>query len=152
MDNIKIIANNKKARYEYFIEDTYEAGIVLVGTEVKSLRQGKINFMDSYAIIREEEAFISGMHISPYDKGNTNNVDSDRERKLLLHKSEIRKLIGKIQQKGYSLIPTKIYFSRSKVKIEIALAKGKKMHDKREAIAKRDAKRQMDIRVKEFKR
>jgi len=151
MDNIKIIANNKKARHEYFIEDTFEAGMVLVGTEVKSLRQGKVNFMDSYAIIKKEEVYISGMHISPYEHGNINNVESDRDRKLLLHKSEIRKLIGKIQQKGYSLIPTKIYFKKSKVKIEIALAKGKKLYDKRQDLAKKDAKRQMEIRVKQFR-
>lgn len=152
MEDVKIIANNKKARYEYFIEDTFEAGMVLVGTEVKSIRQGNVNFRDCYAMVKEEEVYIIGLHISPYDKGNINNVESDRDRKLLLHKSEIRKLIGKIQQKGFSLIPTKLYFRRNKVKIEIALAKGKKMYDKRDAIAKRDAKRQIDIKLKDFKR
>ncbi len=152
MEDVKIIANNKKARYEYFIEDTFEAGMVLVGTEVKSIRQGNVNFRDCYAMIKHEEVYIIGLHISPYEKGNINNVESDRDRKLLLHKSEIRKLIGKIQQKGYSLIPTKLYFRRSKVKIEIALAKGKKMYDKRDDIAKRDAKRQIDIKLKDFKR
>jgi len=151
MESIKIIATNKKARYEYFIEETYECGIELVGTEVKSLRAGNVNFRDSYAIIKGGQVYISQLHISPYEKGNINNVDSDRDRRLLLHKSEIRKLIGKIQQKGFSLIPTKIYFRGNKVKLEIALAKGKKLYDKRQDIAKRDAKRQMDIKVKDFK-
>jgi len=151
MESIKIIATNKKARYEYFLEETYECGIALVGTEVKSLRAGNVNFRDSYALIKSGEVYISQLHISPYEKGNINNVDSDRDRKLLLHKSEIRKLIGKIQQKGFSLIPTKIYFRGNKVKLEIALAKGKKLYDKRQDIAKKDARRQMDIKVKDFK-
>lgn len=152
MEEIKVIANNKKAWHEYFIEETYEAGIVLSGTEVKSVRAGQVNFRDCYAAITSNEMFIYGLFISPYEKGNINNVDSNRDRKLLLHKSEIRKLIGKIQQKGFSLVPTKIYFKRNKVKIEIALAKGKKLYDKREDLAKKDAMRHIDMKLKDFNR
>ena len=150
MEGIKLIAPNKKARHEYFLEESFEAGISLAGTEVKSLRAGSVNFRDSYAIIRNAEIFIVGLYISPYDKGNINNKDPERERKLLLHKAEIRKLIGKTEQKGYSIIPTKIYFKRNKVKLEIALAKGKKLYDKRSSIAERDAQREIDKKIKSF--
>ena len=139
----KIIANNKKARHEYFIEDTMEAGLVLKGTEVKSIRQGKVNIKESYIVIEDGEAFVTGMHISPYEQGNIHNVDPVRKRKLLLHKSEIRKLIGEMTIKGYTLIPLQVYLKDGKVKLEIAVAKGKKLYDKRQDIAKKDADRRI---------
>lgn len=148
-NNIKVIAQNKKARHDYFIEETYEAGIELFGTEVKSIRQGKINLKDSYASIDNGEVIVKGMHISPYEKGNIFNKDPLRHRKLLLHKKEINKLIGATQQKGYSLIPLKVYFKGSLVKVELALAKGKKLYDKRADMAERDAKRQIERRLKD---
>jgi len=146
---IKVIAQNKKARHDYFIEQTLEAGIVLSGTEVKSIRQGKVNLKDSYASIVDGEVIISGMHISPYEQGNIFNKDPIRDRKLLLHKYEIRKLIGYIQQKGLTLVPIQLYFKKGKVKVEIGVAKGKKLHDKRDDIAARDAKREIDRKLKE---
>ncbi len=152
MEGIKLIAQNRKARHDYFLEEDFEAGISLAGTEVKSLRAGNVNFRDSYAVIRNEEVFIVGLYIAPYDKGNINNQDPERDRKLLLHKSEIRKLIGKTEQKGYSIIPTKIYFKRNKVKLVIALGKGKKLYDKRHSIAERDAQREIDKKMKSFNR
>ncbi|MBE7053976.1 MAG: SsrA-binding protein SmpB [Ruminococcaceae bacterium] len=152
MDSIKNIAQNKKARHDYFIEETYECGIELVGTEVKSLREGKVNLKDSYASITDGEVFVKNMHISPYEKGNIFNKDPLRERKLLLHKREILKLIGKIKEKGYSLIPLSLYFKNSKVKLELALARGKKLYDKRDDIAKKDANREIDRRMKESAR
>lgn len=139
----RLIAQNKKARYEYFIEDTYEAGLELFGTEVKAIRAGMANIKESHAVIRDGEVFIYNMHIGPYEQGNINNKDPLRARKLLLHKSEIRKLIGLKQQLGYTLVPLKLYFSGSKVKLEIALAKGKKNYDKRHDIASKDATRRM---------
>lgn len=142
---IKIIAQNKKARHDYFIEDTFEAGIELFGTEVKSIRQGSVNLKDSYAgIDKNAEVFVHGMHISPYEKGNIFNKDPLRVRKLLLHKYEIRKLIGTTAQMGYSLIPLSVYLKNSKVKMELALCRGKKLYDKRADMAKRDAKRDID--------
>jgi len=140
----KIIANNKKARYEYFIEDTFEAGLVLKGTEVKSIRMGKVNIKESYADIKNGEVFISGMHISPYEKGNIQNVDPIRERKLLLNKREISKLIGYTTQDGFTLIPLNIYLNeKGLIKIELAVGKGKKLHDKRQTIAKRDSEKRI---------
>ncbi|RKD29127.1 SsrA-binding protein SmpB [Thermohalobacter berrensis] len=141
--NKRIIARNKKARHDYFIEETIEAGIVLKGTEVKSIRQGKVNLKDSYAMVEDGEVFLNNMHISPYEQGNIYNVDPLRKRKLLLHKREINKLIGYTTQKGYSLIPLSVYFKNGKVKIELAIAKGKKIYDKRQDIAKKDAERRM---------
>lgn len=141
--NKKIIANNKKARHEYFIEDTIEAGIALKGTEVKSIRQGKVSIKESHASIDDGEVFINAMHISPYEQGNIYNVDPLRKRKLLLHKREIMKLHAGIQQQGYTLVPLKVYIRNGKVKLELALAKGKKIYDKRETIAKKDAERRM---------
>lgn len=141
MSEIKVIADNRKARHDYFIEDTMEAGIVLVGTEVKSLRLGRVNLRDSFARIENGEVFLHGLHISPYEQGNRFNHDPLRPRKLLLHKREIRRLIGKTKEEGYTLVPTRLYFSRGKCKVELALAKGKKLHDKRESIARRDAQR-----------
>jgi len=152
VEGTKLIAQNRKARHDYFLEDEFEAGISLAGTEVKSLRAGNVNFRDSYAVIRNEEVFIVGLYISPYEQGNINNKDPERDRKLLLHKAEIRKLIGKTEQKGYSIIPTKIYFKRNKVKLEIALGKGKKLYDKRHSIAERDAQRAIDQKMKSFNR
>lgn len=143
-ENIKNIAQNKKARHDYFIEETYEAGIELFGTEVKSIRQGKVNLKDSYAGIHQGEVYVYNMHISPYEKGNIFNKDPMRTRKLLLNRYEINKLIGYIQQKGYTLVPLSVYLKGSLVKIQLAVAKGKQLHDKRQAIAERDAKREME--------
>lgn len=142
-ENTKNVASNKKAYHEYFIEDKYEAGIVLVGTEVKSIRQGKVNLKDSYVNIKDGEAYVYNLHISPYEKGNIYNVDPLRPRKLLLNKREIRKLIGLVTLKGYALIPLSLYLKNGLVKMELAVAKGKKLHDKREDIAKKDAERRM---------
>ncbi|MBR3833506.1 MAG: SsrA-binding protein SmpB [Lachnospiraceae bacterium] len=140
----KLIANNKKAYHDYFIEDTYEAGIALAGTEVKSLRMGKCSIKESFIRVEDEEVFVYQMHISPYEKGNIFNKDPLRVRKLLLHKSEIRKLIGHQKMKGYTLIPLKVYFKDSLVKVEIGLARGKKLYDKRDDIAKKDVKREAE--------
>ena len=148
-DNIKIISQNKKARHDYFIIEEIEAGIELYGTEVKSVRMGKVNLTGAYASIDKQEVFIKGMNISPYEQGNIFNRDPLREKKLLLHKNEIRKLIGQIQQQGYSLIPLKVYLKGSLVKVTLAVVKGKKLYDKREDIAKRDAKRDMDRAFKD---
>ena len=142
----KLLTENRKARHEYFIEDTYECGLALIGTEVKSIRMGKVNIKDSYARIKDGEAFVIGMHVSPYEKGNIFNRDPFRERKLLLHKREIRKLLSLSQADGYSLIPLRLYLKDGKVKLELAVAKGKKLYDKRHDIAERDAKRAMDRR------
>ena len=149
-NNIKIIAQNKKATHDYFVLDTYECGISLAGTEVKSVRAGNVNLKDSYASIKGGEVFILGMHISPYEKGNIFNKDPLRDRKLLLHKYEINKLTGKLKEDGLSLIPLKIYLKGSKVKLELALAKGKKLYDKRQSIAEHDAKRNIDRKIKEY--
>ncbi|MGO3752074.1 MAG: SsrA-binding protein SmpB [Peptoniphilaceae bacterium] len=143
------IATNRKARHEYFIEETMEAGIELKGTEVKSLRGGKANISDSYAEIEDGEIFLENMHISPYEQGNIYNVDPLRKRKLLLHKSEIRKLDKDITLKGYTLIPLKVYLTRGKVKVELALARGKKLYDKRQSLAKKDANRKIEQAMKE---
>lgn len=144
MSGIKVVANNKKARHDYFIEDTYEAGIVLTGTEIKSIRQGKVNIKESYAKIEDGELIIYGMHISPYDHGNRFNVDPLRERKLLLHKREIQKLIGYTTLKGLTLVPLRMYINeKGRAKLELAVAHGKKDYDKRNTIAKRDADRRM---------
>ncbi len=148
----KTIAQNKKARHDYFIEQTFEAGIVLSGTEVKSIRQGKVTIKESYAIIKGGEVFIFGMHVSPYEQGNIFNKDPLRDRKLLLHKFEINKLIGSIQQKGMSLVPIELYFRHGKVKLELGLGKGKKLYDKREDLAKKDAMREIDRKMKESNR
>lgn len=140
----RLIANNKKAYHDYFIEETYEAGIALHGTEVKSLRMGKCSIKESFVRIENEEVYIYGMHISPYEKGNIFNRDPLRVKKLLLHKREIRKMKGKIAEKGYTLVPLKVYFNRSLVKVEIGLAKGKKLYDKRQDIAKKDQRREAE--------
>ncbi|MBR1568499.1 MAG: SsrA-binding protein SmpB [Lachnospiraceae bacterium] len=144
----RMIANNKKAYHDYFIEDTYEAGIELVGTEVKSLRLGQCSIKESFVSIDHGEVYIYRMNIPPYEKGNIFNRDPLRVRRLLLHKSEIRKLIGQSAEKGYTIVPTKVYFKDSRVKVEIALARGKKLYDKRQDIAKKDQRREAE---KEFK-
>lgn len=148
-EGIKSVAQNRKARHDYFIEQTLEAGIVLSGTEVKSIRLGKVNLKDSYVEIKNGEAILNGMHISPYEQGNIFNREPERDRKLLLHKAEIIKLLGYVQQKGLALIPLQVYFKRGKVKIELGVARGKKLHDKREDIAARDAKREIERSIKE---
>lgn len=142
-DTVKMIAKNKKARHDYFIEDTYECGIVLSGTEVKSIRQGKVSLKESYADVKDGEVYVYQMNITPYEQGNIFNKDPLRPRKLLLHKQQIRKLIGLKQREGYTLVPLSLYFSGSRVKIELALAKGKKLYDKRHSIAERDANRRI---------
>lgn len=149
---MKLIANNKKAYHDYFILETYEAGIALHGTEVKSLRMGKCSIKEAFIRVENEEVYVYGMHISPYEKGNIFNKDPLRVRKLLLHKSEIRKLLGKTKEKGMTLVPLKVYFKDSLVKVEIGLAKGKKIYDKRQDIAKKDQQReaQRDFKVRNF--
>ena len=146
----KIISDNRRARHEYSIEDDYEAGMVLAGTEVKALRNGQVNLSDSYAKIVRGEIFVYQMHISPYKFAYYDNHDPLRPRKLLLHNYEIKKLVGKINEKGYSLIPLSLYFSNGKVKMKLGLAKGKKIYDKRHSIKERDAKREMD-RIKKIR-
>ena len=147
-ESIKLIAQNKKAYHDYFILETYQAGVVLTGTEVKSLRAGRCNLKDSYIKIENSEAFIRGMHISPYDMGNIFNHDPLADRKLLLHKSEINKLLGAISTQGLTLVPLKLYFKGSLVKVDIGVAKGKKLYDKRQDIAKKDQQREA---AKDFK-
>jgi SsrA-binding protein len=137
----KLICNNKKAYHDYFIEEKFEAGMVLKGTEVKSLRMGKANLNDSFAMVKEGEAFLHNLHISPYDFGNRENHDPDRMRKLLLHKKEIVKLFSKVREQGYSIVPLRLYFKEGLVKVEMGLAKGKKLYDKREDMKEKDSKR-----------
>jgi SsrA-binding protein len=150
-DHIKIIAENRKARHEYFIEDQFEAGISLKGTEVKSLRQGRANLKDAYARIKKGEVYVHQMHISPYPFAYYDNHDPLRPRKLLLHKYEIKKLYGKVNERGYALIPLRLYFREGKVKLLLALAKGKRKHDKRETIRRRDEQRDLERQRKEYK-
>ncbi len=146
----KLIAQNKKAFHDYFVEDNYEAGIVLVGCEVKSIRLGAINLRDSFVIIKNGEAFLLGAHISPYKMGSYNNVDPRRTRKLLLNRSEINKLRGRVEQKGYTLIPLKVYFKDALVKVQIGLCKGKELHDKRQAIKEKENDRNLRRVMKEY--
>lgn len=148
----KQVAANKKAWHDYFVEDKYEAGVELFGTEVKSIRQGTISLKDSYCIFKDGEIFVKGMHISPYEKGNIFNKDPLREKKLLMHKREIMYLFGKTKQDGFSLIPLAVYFRGSLVKVEIGLCKGKKLHDKRDSLAAKDAKREMARAMKNDRR
>ncbi len=147
-ETMKLVANNKKAYHDYFIEEKYECGIALHGTEVKSLRMGKCSIKEAFIRIENGEVFVYGMHISPYEKGNIFNKDPLRVKKLLMHRQEIRKLLGKIKEKGYTLVPLQVYFSRGKAKAEIGLARGKKLYDKREDIAKKDARREAERAVK----
>ncbi|GAB4278311.1 MAG: SsrA-binding protein SmpB [Deferrisomatales bacterium] len=143
-EGVKVACTNKKARRDYHIEETLEAGLVLRGSEVKSLREGKANLTDAYASVRDGEVWLTGLHISPYSHARMEEQDPTRERKLLLHAQEIRRLIGKIQQKGYTLIPLRIYFRRGYAKVELGLGKGKKLYDKREDLKKADARREME--------
>jgi len=144
----KLIANNKKAYHDYFIDETYEAGVALHGTEVKSMRMGKCSIKESFIRIENGEVFVYGMHVSPYEKGNIFNKDPLRVKKLLMHKYEINKLAGKISEKGYTLVPLQVYFKEGKVKVEVGLARGKKLYDKRQDIAKKDQRREAE---REFK-
>jgi len=145
----KIIAQNKKAWHDYFVDEKYEAGIALFGTEVKSIRAGAVNLKDSYCSIKNGELFVVGMHISPYEKGNIFNRDPLRDKKLLMHKKEIMKLGGLVTQKGYTLVPLSLYFSGKNVKVELGLCRGKKLYDKRDSAAKAEASREMDRRVRD---
>ncbi len=147
-EEMKLVANNKKAYHDYFIEEKYEAGLVLHGTEVKSLRMGKCSIKEAFIRIEDGEVYAYGMHISPYEKGNIFNKDPLRAKKLLLHKQQIRKLIGSIAEKGYTLVPLQVYFRDGKAKIEIGLAKGKKLYDKRQDIAKKDQRREVEKEMK----
>lgn len=149
---MKIITENRKARHDYTIEESFEAGIALKGTEVKSLRAGKANLKDSFAIIENGELYLHGMHISPYEQGNIFNVEPMRPRKLLMHKKEIMRLLGKTKEQGLTLVPLKAYFKKDKIKIELALAKGKKLYDKRDAAAEKSAKREIEKAMKEHSR
>ena len=146
---IKIAAQNRKAFHDYFVEDKYEAGIELFGTEVKSVRAGTLNLKDAYCTVKDGELFVQGMHISPYEKGNIFNKDPVRTRRLLMHKREIRKLHALIKQDGYTLVPLSVYFKDARVKLEVGLCKGKKNYDKRDSMAKRDAQREMDRAMKQ---
>lgn len=147
-EGVKIIANNKKARFDYFIEDTYEAGIVLHGTEVKSMRMGKCSIKESFIRVENGEVYVYGMHISPYEKGNIFNKDPLRVKKLLMHSYEINKIVGQVQQKGYTLVPLTVYLKKGLMKMEVGLARGKKLYDKRDDIAKKDQRREAE---KDFK-
>ncbi|MCI7790846.1 MAG: SsrA-binding protein SmpB [Lachnospiraceae bacterium] len=147
-ETMKLVANNKKAYHDYFIEEKYECGIALHGTEVKSMRMGKCSIKEAFVRIENGEVYVYGMHVSPYEKGNIFNKDPLRAKKLLLHKQEINKLIGKIKEKGYTLVPLQVYFHNGKAKVEIGLAKGKKLYDKRDDIAKKDQRRETE---REFK-
>ncbi|MFP5526882.1 SsrA-binding protein SmpB [Peptococcus simiae] len=149
---VKVIADNRKARHDYYIEESIEAGIVLKGTEVKSIRAGRVNLKDAYASISQGEIFIEGMHISPYEHGNINNVDPLRKRKLLLHKRQILKLEQKIKEKGLTLVPLKIYFNNANVKVDLAVARGKKLYDKRAVAAEKSARRDIDRALKSRQR
>jgi SsrA-binding protein len=147
-EGIKLLATNKKARHDFFIEDTYEAGIALTGTEVKSMRQSRTNIRDAYVLIRDAEAFVYNMHISPYEKGNIFNTDPLRTRKLLLHKKEITKLLGLTAQKGFTLTVLSVYLKRGNVKLELGLAQGKKLYDKRQDLKEKDVKKDIERRLK----
>ena len=148
-EKVKVVAKNSKAYHDYFIEEKYEAGIELAGTEVKSIRQGHVNLKDSFCLIKDGEMSVIGMHISPYEKGNIFNKDPLRQRRLLMHKREILKLYGTLKQEGLTLIPLSLYFKNGRVKVELGLCKGKKLYDKRDDLAKRDAKRTIDRALKE---
>ena len=151
-EGIRPIASNRKAFHDYFVEERFETGIVLHGTEVKSLRAGTVNLKEAFCHVKDGELFVQSMHISPYEKGNIFNKDPLRPKKLLMHKREIARLFGKVKQDGYALIPLSLYFKGSLVKVELGLCKGKKLHDKRESLAQKDARREMDRSIKEHNR
>ena len=148
-ENIKVISRNRKARRDFFIEETYEAGIKLKGTEIKSIRQGRVNFKDSFALVEDGEIYLYNMHISPYEQGNRANHDPERKRKLLMHKNQIKRLLGATRRKGYTLIPLSMYLKGNLAKVELALAEGKEKHDKREDIKKREHQREMERALKD---
>ena len=148
-DEFKVLATNRKAYHDYFVEEAYEAGIALTGTEIKSVRAGAVNLRDAYATVREGELLLHNVHISPYEQGNRFNVDPYRTRKLLMHRKEINRLMGRVKEKGLTLVPLKMYLKKNRAKIEIALVKGKREYDKRESISKRDANREMERAIKE---
>ena len=148
----KIITQNRKAYHDYFVDEKYEAGIALFGTEVKSIRNGSVNLKDSYCSVKDGELYVIGMHVSPYEKGNIFNREPRRERKLLMHKREIMKINGMLTQKGYTLVPLSLYFSGKNVKVELGLCRGKKLYDKRDTIAKKEVNREIDRKMKEFNR
>jgi len=147
-DDFKVLATNRKAYHDYFIVETYEAGLALTGTEIKSVRAGAVNLRDSYAQVRDGEVWLQNAHISPYEQGNRFNVDPYRTRRLLLHRKEINRLMGRAQEKGLTIVPLRLYLKKNRAKIELALVKGKKQYDKREAISQRDAKREMERALK----
>ena len=149
VENVKVLATNRKAYHDYHIEETQEAGVVLTGTEIKSVRAGSVNLRDSYAQVRNGELWLSNVHIAPYEPASKQNVDPYRDRKLLMHRKEILRLFGRVQEKGLTLIPLRMYLNKNRAKVEIALARGKKQYDKREAIAKRDSAREIERAVKE---
>lgn len=151
-ESVKIVAKNSKAYHDYFIEEKYETGIELAGTEVKSIRLGNVNLKDSFCLVKDGEISVLGMHISPYEKGNIFNKDPRRTRRLLMHKREINRLQAYVQRDGYALVPLSVYFKNARVKVEVGLCKGKKNYDKRDAMARRDAKRDMDRAVKSYNR
>jgi SsrA-binding protein len=152
VEDIKVVATNRKAYHDYHIEETHEAGIVLTGTEIKSVRAGSVNLKDSYAVVREGEAWLLNVHISPYDPASRQNVDPDRTRKLLLHRGEISRLMGRAQEKGMTIIPLRMYLKQNRAKVELALVRGKRQYDKREAIAKRDTDREVQRALKDRER
>lgn len=147
-ENIKVVATNRKAYHDYHIEETHEAGVVLTGTEIKSVRAGRINLRDSYALVKDGEVLLLNAHISPYEQGNRFNVDPDRTRKLLLHRREINRLMGRVREKGLTIIPLRMYLKKNHAKIELALVRGKRQFDKRETISKRDADREIQRELK----
>ena len=151
-ESVKVVAKNSKAYHDYFIEEKYDAGIELAGTEVKSIRQGHVNLKDSFCIVKDGQMMVHGMHVSPYEKGNIFNRDPLRARRLLMHKKEILRLYGKVKQDGYALVPLSIYFKGPRIKLEVGLCKGKKLYDKRDAAAARDAKREMERHMKDRSR
>lgn len=149
-EEIRIVATNRKAYHDYHVEETHEAGLVLTGTEIKSVRAGSVNLKDSYAVVKDGEVWLLNVHISPYDPASRQNVDPDRTRKLLLHKGEINRLMGRAQEKGLTIIPLKMYLKKNRAKVEVALVRGKRQYDKREAIAKRDTDREIQRGLKEL--
>ena len=150
-DGVKIVATNRKAFHDYHIVETIEAGIVLTGTEIKSVREGKVNLRDGYATVRKGEVWLINVHIAPYSHGNRDNHEPRRERKLLLHRREINRLIGKVNERGWTIVPLRMYLRRNKAKVELALVRGKRLHDKREAIARRDVDRDLRRALKEYR-
>lgn len=148
-DELKVLATNRKAFHDYFVEETYEAGIALTGTEIKSVRAGAVNLRDAYAQVRNGELWLENVHISPYEAGNRFNVDPYRTRKLLMHRKEINRLMGRAQEKGLTIVPLRMYLKKNRAKVEVALVKGKRQYDKRESISKRDASREMERAIKE---